>query len=143
MKKCLECDNPVFGKGYCKYHQYLRTDVKKKIKPVSDKRRAQNKEYSVIRKKAYEEAVINKNDICFMCGKKISSNFDWHHLDGREEDNLLNDEFIVFTHHQCHMAIHNLPVHMLLRFKWYEQFLERLKIKSLLLYEREYEKRYK
>lgn len=34
MKICNadNCNNPVFGGGYCKYHQYMRTD--KKIKPV-------------------------------------------------------------------------------------------------------------
>ena len=48
-----ECEYPVWGKGYCRMHQYLRTDPKKPkpiqsraiipkgkfIKPISDKRR--------------------------------------------------------------------------------------------------------
>lgn len=41
------CNNPVFSKGYCKYHQNQRTDEKwlnkkqktpkKSFKPISDK----------------------------------------------------------------------------------------------------------
>jgi hypothetical protein len=42
-----DCDNNVWGKGYCKYHQHLRTDKKarkplipkKTIKPISAKKK--------------------------------------------------------------------------------------------------------
>ena len=57
-----ECDYPVWGKGYCKIHQYLRTDPKapkplgrselkskpKAIKQISDKRKEKLKGYSQI-----------------------------------------------------------------------------------------------
>lgn len=38
MKTCKKdnCHNPIFGKGYCKYHQHLRTDrILKPIEPLS------------------------------------------------------------------------------------------------------------
>ena len=50
-KICLaeECKYNVFGKGYCKKHQYLRTDKKPKpLKPISEKRIQEKKVRSEI-----------------------------------------------------------------------------------------------
>jgi len=39
MKQCCvkDCKYPVFGKGFCKLHQYLRDDIVKKVRSVTDK----------------------------------------------------------------------------------------------------------
>lgn len=52
-KPCIvhNCSNPRFAKGYCKWHQILRTDKKPTgIKKVSEKRQGENKVYSTLRK---------------------------------------------------------------------------------------------
>jgi hypothetical protein len=54
------CYNNVWGKGYCKFHQYLRTDKKKKtINPISDKRLNELALYRPIRDK-----YLNENTSC-------------------------------------------------------------------------------
>lgn len=49
MKTCLfdGCNNPIFSNGYCKRHQYMRTDVKKPNGIVFRhvKQRSEKKEY--------------------------------------------------------------------------------------------------
>lgn len=39
MKQCIvdNCKYQAFGKGYCKLHQYLRTDIKKYINKYSER----------------------------------------------------------------------------------------------------------
>lgn len=57
MKICSSqgCTNRVFAKGYCKYHQYFRTDAKPKkitiyrIKPRSKKQLKADRKYSKLR----------------------------------------------------------------------------------------------
>jgi hypothetical protein len=67
LKTCnhISCNYPVFGKGYCKFHQYLRTDKKPKdekkpkprvpIKKVSDKHKKELAVYSVLSKQYKEK----------------------------------------------------------------------------------------
>lgn len=49
-KKCKvdDCDYNCFGGGYCLRHQYLRTDIKKRVNRVSKKRSVDNKVYSAL-----------------------------------------------------------------------------------------------
>jgi hypothetical protein len=61
-KKCSveECDQLVWGMGYCKRHQYLRTDKKQKpIAPYSSKRKEENKVYDLEARKFRED-----NPVC-------------------------------------------------------------------------------
>lgn len=66
MKICKKenCNNPVFGKGYCRNHQYLREDQKQK----QEKKFAKSKKHelfyvSVWQKNAHE---------CYECGTHLA-----------------------------------------------------------------------
>ena len=58
------CNNPIWGKGYCKNHQYLRSDIstaisnkpRKAIKKLSVKRTVQNEAYISLKNKSVLEA---------------------------------------------------------------------------------------
>ena len=71
MKTCKKpgCDRPVFGGGYCKYHQYLRKDIKKGIKakkrPSSFKYKSQLELFNEI----WEEAQPYPK--CWLTGQAI------------------------------------------------------------------------
>lgn len=58
MKKCSAdgCSYPVFGKGFCKNHQYLRKDLKKKDSSVFEK----DKEF-------YLEIWLERPHVCSNC----------------------------------------------------------------------------
>jgi hypothetical protein len=152
MKQCSVegCTNPVFGKGYCKYHQYHRTDLKvktyiKNIKVVSSKRLSQLIIYSAAKIIAWDNALKTGNNRCFICNRQFNTKTipDWHHLDGREEDLLLDQQFLRFAHRQCHEEIHNLYYDLLKLKPWYEGYLQRLKEIDQKLYDKEYDKRFK
>lgn len=152
-KKCSVpgCTNDIFGKGYCRYHQHLRTDTKKttkpqkRIKPISDRRKVQVAQYHDLKGEMIAEAKEKGPIRCFVCHRNISSIYipDIHHLDGRTEDNLTNRENLVFVHRQCHGFIHDLSYDILKTLNWYEDYLLRLKSVNIVFYEREYEKRFK
>ena len=90
MKLCKVegCSNPVWGKGYCKYHQYLRTDIstpkktQKTIRKLSVKRAVQNEAYISLKNKSVLEARKKGKIKCFFCNKDINGIPDWHHLEG-------------------------------------------------------------
>jgi len=89
------CNWPVWGKGYCKSHQYLRIDLKEKPKPV--------KEFKPLRKSSikygkqltiYHRGLPGwklKNSVCAVpgCGKPT---VDCHHQIGRGI-HLNNDKY--------------------------------------------------
>ncbi len=63
-----DCDNPRWGKGYCKHHQYLRTD--KKPKPLKQTRI--KKEYKPTGELAlFKEIWAERPHFCFVSGKKL------------------------------------------------------------------------
>jgi hypothetical protein len=145
------CNNPIWGKGYCKYHQYLRSDIstvisnkpRKAIKKLSVKRTVQNEAYISLKNKSVLEARKKGKIKCFFCNKDINGIPDWHHLDGREENKLTDTSRLVFVHRKCHGKIHDLSYEMLSRLPCYESYLMRLKAVDELLYFKEYEKRNK
>lgn len=70
------CSNPRFAKGYCKSHQYLRTDAKKpkKLKKISEK----GKEKRVLKKELvktdmafYFKLWMNNPHVCTFCQKDL------------------------------------------------------------------------
>ena len=100
-KQCKhpECTNPVFGGGYCKWHQGHRTDKKpkplkktpinqkprKKIKPASDKRLQQLATYRPKRDKyLLEHPICEVHD----CTRKTTN---LHHKRGREHNVFFDD----------------------------------------------------
>lgn len=153
MKLCKVegCNNPVWGKEYCKNHQYLRKDISRSIskKPIkairkfSVKRNEQNKDYLLLKEEAVAEGRKKGHIICFFCNKKIQGIPDWHHLDGREEDKLTDTDKLVFVHRKCHSNIHNMSYDHLSLLPCYNGYLDRLRAIAEYLYLREYEKRHK
>lgn len=73
------CSDPIWGKGYCKRHQYLRTDKSKPkgMKRVSDKRKEENEAWEQARKEHLAE-----NPMCAFPGCKKEAD-SVHHKKGR------------------------------------------------------------
>src|SRR6056297_2983603 len=117
MKRCKVegCDNYVFGKGYCKYHQYKRPDKghktgknkaqnnqkgfapgknKKgqKIKPVSEKRKKENRIYRYSRQEFIDHKKDQDEFFCIFCGNGFRDENEphIHHIYGRDDDLLLD-----------------------------------------------------
>ncbi len=142
MKICkhINCTNPVFGGGYCKFHQRYRVDKKpKKINQSSPKRTKQNTQYTSTRKKFINEKRDGKDWFCFFCGRpfRFEDNPDVHHLRKRN-DELLNDtEWWVLAHTDCHVnQFHSTALSDLKNLIWYDSFMNRLKIKDSETYEK-------
>lgn len=95
----------MWSKGFCKFHQYLRTDKKPKgLNKVSDKRLEENEEYKKVRAQYLAE-----HPTCEVhgCSNKAS---DIHHKMHIRAGSLLNDvtQFMA-TCRTCHQKIHNSP----------------------------------
>lgn len=111
-KKCsLEtCKYPLFAKGYCSFHQYLRTDKKpkeiqhrKSIKKVSDKYKEQLKIYSGLAKTFKLE-----NPQCQANLLGCTRYTDDVHHKAKRGKNLNNVETFLAVCRTCHNTIHTM-----------------------------------
>ena len=154
MKECTEssCHNPQFGGGYCKYHQWLRkrqggdlfkrnTKPKKPIAKESPKRKKEHKRYTELvdehRIKCKEEGTY----FCFFClgEEDLSLSDKWlcnHHWEERGA-NYLNVETWSWAHNSCHNMFHFAPLEILEKEDWYNDFMIRLKSKSIVGYSKQ------
>lgn len=130
MKTCNvdTCNSPVFGKGYCRYHQYLRTDTKRQIKVKIDS--------SYLKACKTVDADPDKKN-CVFCDHPIRGQVDHHHTEGREGDNLCDARKLYRAHRQCHTEYHQLSESGLLETLWYKPFLARIKTKLPIVHQRE------
>ena len=153
--KYLGCEWDVFSNHYCKRHQWCRKDDKwlskqresrskrlsqskgTKIAPRSKKRLQQDKQYTMLCLEIDAEAIQNKEYKCFFCDEKIEGLADHHHLKGRIGKLLLEKEWIVLGHRDCHRKYHDLPVEKLEEEEWYMEWMKRLYDKDIDLYEKE------
>jgi hypothetical protein len=162
--KAKGCEFNVFSHGYCKNHQHLRTDKaykkslerhkntfynkkgnmsskkkKAKIKPKSDKRKAQETIYRYTRDEFIKIAQEEGRDYCIFCGEKINEEPDLHHLIGRDNDLLTNTDYWALAHPHCHIVRYHggEPAHEI---EWFDSFMERIKKISPRLYYVEKEK---
>lgn len=131
MKTCKAegCSYPVFGKGYCKCHQYLREDPPKKIRSYSIKRQAQVTDYLSIRKKFIASKRDTEEWFCFFCGGVFGfeDNPDVHHLRGRDDELIVDDDFWVIAHTKCHIEqFHGTAISDLKKLHWFNAFKARL-----------------
>lgn len=144
-KICKEenCNNPVFSHGYCAYHNKIHYPyiIKKKLYKIArftPKRQEQVKEYNTMIKAKDDDG---KPHYCFFCTKRIWGTISHHHLEGREEDKLLDDGLLVDSHNGCHVfKFHSWSVHKLKLELWWDGFLIRLKDKSEIAYDKVMEK---
>lgn len=125
MKICNvdDCNNFVFGKGYCKNHQYLRTDIKKTINKVSPKRILENEKYFTVTKKLKDESTS-----CWICDREFMDYDikDCHHVKGRDGELLTNKKYLVIVHRDCHNDIHNLSKSKLIVKQWFKSYIYKL-----------------
>lgn len=145
MKTCIEpgCDSPVFGGNFCKYHQYRRymyggdlyKPKKKERKPIpkeSAKRKIDNRHYRDRIIAFWNNAVEKKENRCFFCNKLMEYREDIHHILGRGKF-LLEEEWWALAHRECHSIYHG-PADVLVSQPWFENFMRRLKKKSIKTY---------
>ena len=130
MKHCsvAGCNSPVFGKGFCRFHQYLRKDIKKTIKVKVDS--------GYVRACRMVDADPGKTN-CVFCGRSILGPADHHHTEGREGDNLCDAKKLYRAHRKCHNEYHHSSVSSLLGCEWYKSFLRRIEIELPEVYNRE------
>jgi hypothetical protein len=105
--KHTDCSQYVFGKGYCKSHQYLRTDKpitslkRSPIRPVSKKLQS---ELAIYRELSRQFKIDNPKCMANLKGCTKDTQ-DVHHLSGRGK-NLNNVDTWVALCRFCHDAIH-------------------------------------
>jgi len=140
VKTCkhINCFFPVFGGGYCKYHQYLREDVVRK-KPVKSKRRIEDeKRYNQICRE-----IDRENLPCFFCGKPIKGRADHHHIMGRSGRRYLDKKYIVRVHRKCHNQHKYYTVDQLKQTDWWEKYLHRVQKECPEAYQQELKRIYR
>lgn len=103
--KYENCNYTVWAKGYCKFHQYLRTDKKpKKLKHETEKRGKENMEY--LRKRKIFLS-LPENEFCAV--------FPWlrateiHHKKGRIGKLLTDERYFLAVSPEGHRKIENNP----------------------------------
>lgn len=147
------CDNPVWGtdkntgKGYCFFHQWFRTDRKRKhFKPLpirhrSVKRMKEEEEYGRVCNEIDRELKKKRKWRCFFTNQKLPEKASHHHLKGRKGSLLTDKRWIVPVHDEPHMDYHDLSVEKLSKLSWYKGFLQRLKELDEGLYQKELNKK--
>lgn len=100
------CPFPVFGGGYCKIHQYLRKDKKKKpIRQYSKKRSKENRTYSTQRKQFLEDKeCVAKLEGCTGVATDV------HHTEGRVGDGFLDVGTWKALCRNCHKIVEHNPL---------------------------------
>lgn len=89
-------------------------------------------------------ASMEEKKYCFFTGKEIKNGvFDPHHTKGRDNDNLVDKEYLVYADHWAHMNYHADTVEHNLEREWYPQFLLRLYSLDEKLYRKELYKQVK
>ena len=84
----------------CK-HEYEKTEPKRTIKKVSDKRKVQEVTYKLLRKQ-YLTAIPK----CEVCGNVAT---EIHHKNGREGERLNDQTYFMSVCRSCHTYIHENP----------------------------------
>lgn len=99
---CEDCNNPRFSKGYCKYHQWMRTDkkspsVKKKsIAPISDGRL---EELAIYRPK--RDKYLSENTECEV-RECTNESTHIHHMNGRIGKMVYYVPYFMAVCNECH-----------------------------------------
>jgi hypothetical protein len=133
----LECNNDVFSHSFCKWHQSMRTDkkwlksilkqhkkgnTKPKIKPISEKQSRKLKIYEQGKRDKEKQLKEDNQWRCIFCDEPFSDD--------------TNPDYPGHTH--CHIVIYHWGSYELLSSqRWYKGFLERIKMISEKLYNKE------
>ena len=111
-----------------------------RISPVSKKRAKEKLTYKKLFEEMDRSAKINSNYVCFFCGKEIYGVANHHHLNGRENSMLNDINNIVLAHNSCHLFYHRATVEQMRKMKWYDEWMNRLRLKDSDSYRREVNK---
>ena len=155
--KEFNCNNNIFGGGYCSYHQFKRhmrggdkynSKPRPKPKPIKkeSKKRTEDKKYYSQHCKELTQELRDANNgkvYCFFTGKEIRGRVTYHHLLGRTGDFYLDKALLVPGDNDRHLEYHRLTVEQLLKTDWYDGFCARLKEKSTKAYDKEIKKQEK
>ncbi len=147
------CNNPVFSNSFCKYHQFMRKrqggDLFKRKKSTipkeSKKRKKEHIHYSAGCKllEAEMRAENNGKIYDFFTGREIKGKVTWHHLLGRTGKYYTDKDLLVPAENDendGHLFWHGAKLEQLQAKEWYNDFLKRLKVKSLEAYNKEIRK---
>lgn len=93
---------PVTQRKQSKTSQKPPVRKRKAIRPVSDKRKKQNAEYSVLRK-----AFLEEHPVCQVCLSEEASQI--HHMNHREGKRLNDQNYWLAVGPDCHHQIHDQP----------------------------------
>lgn len=102
------CSNPVFGGGYCNWHQGYRDDkkvkAKKKQKPISPISKSRAKDLAKYRVARNEYKKDNPNCEFGLCYEKGT---DIHHKRGKDGSYLYNKKYFMHVCRDHHEYIEN------------------------------------
>lgn len=114
-----------------------------RISPISKKRAKERITYKQLFTKMDQEAKANNLYVCFFCGKGINGIANHHHLRGRENSMLNEPQYLVLAHNDCHLGYHRMTVDQLKQQPWFDEWMDRLRIKDPESYSKELRKREK
>jgi hypothetical protein len=149
------CESYIFSHGYCKFHFNINKGAKpvkrvatkkrqKTIRRISDKKRTEEILYNQAKENIRNELLEKGEFKCFFSNKDLPSDYNlFHHLKGRVGTLVYDEEFMVPALNEYHLKYHDLSVAKLQKEEWYNIFLENLKTKNIVLYEKEINKRNK
>lgn len=129
MKTCTHpnCNNPVFSKGRCKYHIQFKAPNK-----ASKRRIKESGTYTSLCRKKRLELIKTDEWKCVFCKLELPIEYNdtrgWHHLDGREGDNYIDESKLFPAHLECHDKYHHSTQEKLHDTFWYNAFLEWLEV---------------
>jgi len=141
MKYCKkpDCNNPVFGGGYCKFHQYMRGT--NKIRPKSKKRIKEDIVYKNVKTEKQAELEAEGKYVCVFCGEPFTCKPDWHHVLGRDGNLMVDKKHLFPAHYTCHiLKYHGSPISKLKKEPWWNRYLQWCKEFDYELYQKELRK---
>ena len=110
------------------------------IPKATIKRQKQNREYLINRGKFIERKLEKNKGIlyCYFCDKIIHGEPSIHHLNGRDDEDLLDESYWIVSHNYCHVfQYHSIECK---KIPWFDSFLEKLKIDHPDIYIKELQK---
>lgn len=123
--KMDDCNNPVFGRGYCHYHYRSEYLAKKPISKATERRKAQIVDYNKKRRLFIEGQRDSKGKLfCLFCGKEIHGEPSLHHALGRDDELLIDTRFWMLSHNYCH--VHQYHSMSWKDIPWWDRYMERL-----------------
>jgi hypothetical protein len=110
------------------------------MRKISKKRSQQLKEYKKITSNIEERKKQGEKFVCIFCGDIVQQAYEKHHLMGREEKLLNNEDYLFVVHPMCHFKYHNHPIKYIW---WWDGYLGRIKNIDDKFYHRESMKKQK